>query len=107
LLEQFQDLAEILFARDHGRVDNRLLDLVDLCLRRPARRVVDFDQLAIEFLDAIADAGRGCDEVDVELALQAFLDDLEVQKPEEAAAETETERGGVFRLKVECAVVET
>jgi hypothetical protein len=36
---------------------------------------------------------RGGDQVEIELALQPVADDLQVQKPEEAAAEAEAERG--------------
>ena len=56
--------------------------------------------------DAVADAGRGGDQVDIEFALQALLHDLQVQQAEEAAAEAEAERDGVFGLEVEGAVVE-
>ncbi len=49
---------------------------------------------------------RGGDEVEVELALQPLLDDLEVQQAEEAAAEAEAERGGGLHLVGEAGVVE-
>ena len=44
---------------------------------------------------------RGRDQVEVELALQPLLDDLEVQQAEEAAAEAEAERGRGFHLEGE------
>ncbi len=47
-----------------------------------------------------SDAGRGGDEVEVELALQALLDDLHVQQAEEAAAEAEAQRGTVSGSQV-------
>ena len=42
--------------------------------------------------------GRGRDQVEAELALEALGHDLEVQQAEESAAETEAERDGCLRL---------
>ena len=52
-------------------------------------RIVDLDHLAVGGGDAVADARRGGDQVDIELALQPLLHDLQMQQSEEAAAETE------------------
>ena len=49
--------------------------------------------LAVGELDAVDDRGRGGDEVEVELAGQPLLHDLEMEEAEEAAAEAEAERG--------------
>ena len=54
--------------------------------------------LAVGERDLVDDRGRGGDEIEVELAGQPLLDDLEVQEPEEAAAEAEAERGAGFHL---------
>ena len=51
---------------------------------------------AVGQVELVDDARRGGDEVEVELALQPLLDDLEVQQAEEAAAEAEAERGRAF-----------
>ena len=51
--------------------------------------------------DLVADAGRGGDEVEVVLALEALLNDLEMQQTEEAAAEAEAERDGGFGFEGE------
>ena len=42
--------------------------------------------------DAVGDGGRGHEQVEVELALEALADDLHVEEAEEAAAEAEAER---------------
>ena len=55
---------------------------------------------------AVADARGGGDEVEVELALQAFLDDFHVQEAEKAATKSEAQRHGVFRFVEERRVVE-
>ena len=62
--------------------------------------------LAVGHGDLVAHAGRGGDQVEVELALQPLLDDLHVQQAEEAAAEAEAERDRTFRLEEERRIVE-
>ena len=54
----------------------------------------------------IADAGSGGDQVQLVLALEAFLNDLHMEEAEEAAAETEAKGDGAFRLEEEGGVVE-
>ena len=61
---------------------------------------------AVAEQQAVDDAGRGGDEVEVELALQPLLDDLEMQQAEEAAAVAEAERGRGLHLVGEAGVVE-
>ena len=61
---------------------------------------------AVGQLDLVDDRGRGGDQVEVELALQPLLDDLEVQEAEEAAAEAEAERGRGLHLVGEAGVVQ-
>src|SRR5690606_11749822 len=56
--------------------------------------------------DAVDHARRGGDQVEVELAREPLLDDLEVQQAEEAAAEPEAERGRALHLETEAGVVE-
>ena len=48
--------------------------------------------VAVAQLHLVDDAGRGGDQVLVELALQPLLHDLHVQQAEEAAAEAEAQR---------------
>ena len=70
----------------------RFLDFGDLALIGPAGRIVDFDELAVGQRDLVAHARGGGDEVEIVLALEAFLDDLHVEQAEEAAAKAEAER---------------
>ena len=56
--------------------------------------------------DLVADAGCGGDEVEIVLALEALLDDFEVEEAEEAAAEAEAEGDGGLGLEGEGGVVE-
>ena len=62
--------------------------------------------LAVGLGDLVAHAGRGGDEVEVELALQALLNDFHVEQAEEAAAEAEAEGDGAFGLEEKGRVVE-
>ena len=57
-------------------------------------------------LDLVDDRGRGGDEVEVELALQPLLDDLQMQQAEKAAAEAEAERRRGLHLVGKARVVE-
>ena len=54
----------------------------------------------------VLDRRRRGDQVEVELALEALLDDLHVEQAEEAAAEPEPERDRALRLVGEARVVE-
>ena len=69
-------------------------------------RVVHLQLRAVVEIDVIDDARRRGDELEVELALEPLGDDLQVQQPEEAAAEAEAERRRAFRLVGEARIVE-
>ena len=86
-------------------LDHRLVHLGDLAAGELAR-VGDDDLLAVVHDHAVDDVGRGGDQVEAELALEALADDLEVQQAEEAAAEAEAERDGGLRLVDQRGVVE-
>ena len=74
---------------------------------REERRVVDHDlAAAVGQHDVVLDRRRRGDEVEVELALEALLDDLHVEQAEEPAAEPEAERDRALRLVGEAGVVE-
>jgi hypothetical protein len=59
------------------------------------------DHLAIALDHLIDHAGRGGDQVLVELALQALLHDFHVQQAQEAAAEAKAQRLRDFRLELQ------
>ncbi len=106
LIEQRQDAAEKCVVRENRRLDKRLFDLRDAAGVRHLRRRIDLGNLAVGRRHAVTHARGGGDQVEIEFALKPFLDDLHVQQAEEAAAETETERGRRFRLKKERSVVQ-
>ena len=61
---------------------------------------------AVAHRQPVDHAGRGGDEVEVELAGEALLHDLQMQQAEEAAAEAVAERRRGFRLGVEARIVQ-
>ena len=106
-LAELQDRAHRFIGGDDHGGDHRLLDLDG----HSRRREISWgcpppDDLAVGGGDAIAHAGRGGDQVDAEFALEALLHDFHVQQAEEAAAKTEAQRDGIFRLVEKCGVVE-
>ena len=52
--------------------------------------------LAALLKDVVFHRGRGREQIEVELALEALLHDLHVQKPQKADAEAEAERVGLL-----------
>src|SRR5438094_10282 len=93
-----------------GRHDDRHLhprfaDLDDRARVRQERRVVDRDLGALLGYHAVLDGRRCGDEVEVVLALEALLHDLEMEKAEEPRAETEAQCLRRLRLVDERRVV--
>ena len=90
---------------DRHRID-RLADFLNTVNRREFRRVLDLDDGAVSKLHFIHHGRCRRDEVLVVLTLQALLHDIHVKKTEEPGAETEAERLGDFRLKVQRRVIQ-
>ena len=67
---------------------------------------IDAEDGAVGLQHLVGHRRRGLDHLDVELALEALLDDLHVQQAEESAAETEAQRVVALRLEAEAGVVE-
>src|SRR5690606_16688858 len=98
--------AEKLLRHEDAREDQRLANLLDLLRRRQLRRVLDLADLAVVRLDLVDDRRRGRDQRQAVLALETFLHDLHVQETEEAAAESEAERGARLGLERKRRVVQ-
>ena len=73
---------------------------------RHVGRIVQLDLGLVGERDPVDDRWRGRDEVEVELALEPLLDDLEMQEAEKAAAKAEAERRRGLHLVGEARVVE-
>ena len=67
---------------------------------------LDGEHLAVHLVHPVDDRRGGGDQIQAELALQPFLDDLHVQQPQKSAAETETQGNGGLRLEGEGGIVQ-
>src|SRR6202042_890023 len=106
VFDEFEDASYVFFVGENLCSDDRLFDLLDLGGIGPAGGVVDFDDGAVGEGDVIAHAGRGNDEVEIIFALEALLDDFQMEQAKEAAAEAKAKGDGGFRLEGERCVVE-
>ena len=87
-------------------VDKRFFDFRDSARFGHFRRRIDFRDFAVGRRHAVTHAGRGRDQIEIEFALQTFLNDFHVEQSEKAAAKTEAERGRAFRLVEKRSVVQ-
>ena len=106
LLAELQHGAQMLVRRQDRGADPGLGDLLDLHDIGHVGGIVQVHLLAVGELDLVDDAGRSRDEVEVELARQALLDDLQMQQAQESAAEAEAKGRRGLHLVGEAGVVE-
>uniref|UniRef100_A0A0N4ZLE2 Glucosamine_iso domain-containing protein n=1 Tax=Parastrongyloides trichosuri TaxID=131310 RepID=A0A0N4ZLE2_PARTI len=106
VLAQLDHPAEVFVGGQDGGLDPRLADRLDLHDVRQVGRVVQVDLGPVAQADLVDDRRRRRDQVEVELAAQALLNDLEVQQAEEAAAEAEAQGGRALHLIGEAGVVQ-
>ena len=106
VLDQLQDPPNVLFVGQNRRQNHGLVHLGNLARVGPARGIVNLNQLAVSLGNFVADAGRGGDEFQRELALQTLLNDFHVQQPEETTAETESKSDGTLRLEKERRIIQ-
>src|SRR3954470_9063392 len=106
VLAELEHATEIVVGCENGGADPGFVDLLDLHRVRHVDRIVDLDLLPVAQVDLVDDGGSGRNQVEIELALQPLLDDLEMQQAQKAAAEAEAERGRGFHLIAEARVIE-
>src|SRR5690606_16176387 len=106
VLAERHQRADVLGRGDDLGLDVGLADLGDLADGRHLARVRDFELRPVRQLDRVADVRERGDDVEVELAVEALLDDLHVEHAEEADAEAEAERSAGLGLVGERGVVE-
>src|SRR5213080_1739303 len=106
VLAELEHAAEI-FVRSHDSgADPRLFGLLDPHRIRHIDGIVDLELGPVGQRDLIDHRGCGRDQLEVELAREPLLDDLQVQQPEESAAEAEAERSRRLHLVGEARVIE-
>src|SRR5262249_14693262 len=106
LLAEREDPSQELVLRDDRREDVRLAHLVDELDVRELDGVRDLELLPARGPDLVGHGRRRRDEREVELALEALLDDLHVEEAEVSAAEAEAERRRRLGLEREGRIVE-
>ncbi|MNJ38137.1 hypothetical protein D3C77_329780 [compost metagenome] len=106
VLAQLDHPAQVFVGGQDGGLDPRLADGLDLHHVRQVGRVVQVDLGPVAQADLVDDRGGRRDQVQVELAAQALLDDLQVQQAEESAAEAEAQGGRALHLIGEAGVVQ-
>ncbi len=84
---QRQHRAQIFIRYDNGGVDPGLLDEIDVSRVGHVDRIMQFLHVTGVGVDFIDNTGRGGDQVEIKLALQALLDDLKMQQAQKPAAE--------------------
>jgi len=106
LHEELHDVADELGGDHDEDADHGFADLADFGGLGEEGGVVDDDLRAVGLGDLVDDRRVGGDDIHVELAAEAFLDDFHVEEAEESAAEAEAEGDGGFGLEGEGGVVD-
>ena len=106
LRAELQDIAEVLVRNQDRRPDPGLLHRLNAALVRPVHGVVQLDVPPVGKAEAIDHAGRRGHQVEIEFALEALLNDLEVEKPQASAPESQAEGSARFRFVVERGIVQ-
>ena len=106
LLTHGHDVAHIVRRRDDGHLGIGLPGLQNGPGVRVVVGIVHVDHRAVGLGNLIDHRGQGGDEVQAELPLQPFLNDLHVEHPQKAAPEAEAQSHGGLRLEGQGGVVE-
>ena len=106
-LAKFHNASDILGGGEDGSADVRFLGGIDYCRVGIVGGVIKFKNAAVVEIKFVNNAGRGCDKIEVIFSFKTLENYFHMEKSEESAAETETESGGSFRLKMEGSVVES
>ena len=104
--DQGHDVAHRGIGNVDRRFDGRLVDFDNRSGFRQVHGIVDFNHRVTVLVDVVDHARIGGNDLDVVFATDAFLDDLHVEQPQEAAAKTKTEGQRAFGLINERRVVE-
>ena len=106
VLAHGHDIAHILVGGDDGDLHIGLLGMLDNSGVGIIVGVIHLYQGAVGLIHMVNNGGESGDQIQVELPLQALLDDLHMEHPQKAAAEAEAQSHGAFRLKGQGGIVE-
>ena len=105
-LAKIHQAAHIVVGGVQMHIHKGLLLLDDVAGVRVTGGIVDHLHSAVGQGQAVAHAGGGGDDVQIELPLQTLGDDLHVQQTQETAAEAEAQRGAGLQLKGQGGIVQ-
>ena len=95
------------FCRDHDlRTDDRFFHVLNLRRIRQITRIRQFDHFSVCFKYLIYNARCCRDQIQVVFSLQSFLNDLQMQKPQETTAESKSKCDRCFRLIIQGSIVQ-
>ena len=106
LLTHGHDVAHEVLRCDDGHLHIGLFGVLDSAGVGVVVGVIHLHQRAVGFIHMVDDGGQRGDEVEIELTLEALLNNLHVEHAQEAAAETKAQGHGRFRLEGEGGVVQ-
>ena len=95
---ELHDGTRILGRADDLCLEVGLFDTLDTRGLGQILRAADINHFAVSLVHVVVDRGARGDQVQIELALQALLDDLHVQQAQEAHAEAKAQRHRRLRL---------
>lgn len=91
---KFHDRPVELRIRDYLRTDIRFLDMVNDSRRRKPGRIMDINNIPLGRINLVRHVRNRRDDIHIELPEQPLLNNLQMQKTEEAATETESQSHG-------------
>ena len=106
VLTHGHDVAHILVGGDDVHLDVRLLRPLDEGGVRVVVGIVHRHQFAVGLINVVDNGGEGGHQIQVKFPFQTLLNDLHVEHSQEAAAETEAQGGGGFRLEAQGCVIQ-
>ena len=106
VLAELHDGADVFLRRHYLGRDERLLDFRGFRRFWQFRGVVDHNDFPIGLDHPINDARRGQNQIEAIFPLQALLDDIHVEQPEETATEPKAEGLGCFGLENQGSIVQ-
>ena len=107
LLAQREHPTHVFLRAKDVRLDDGLADLGHFVDRRQLGRVVDVQHFPGVREDLIDHRRRSGDQIQVVLALQAFLDDLHMEHAQKAASKPESQGGGCLGLEMQRRIIQT
>ena len=105
-LAQRHNSADIVLRRHDFSRNDWLLYPLYLRRIRQVGRVLNHNLAAVLHNYLVYNARQGGDDIEVKFPLKSLDYNVHVQQPEEAATVSEAEGRGIFRLEVECSIVD-